>query len=99
MIGITMLWMRLRGTLIPSTGFAVLHGIFAVVALVIIIATVADGGARSTHLAAAMILFSIATLGGLILFLGYHIRKRPLPLALMWAHGILALIAFFWMVT
>jgi FtsH-binding integral membrane protein len=96
-IGITMLYVRFSGKDYPSLGLALLHGIFAVVGLLIMIVTAADYANRTSHFTGPLILFCIAALGGIVLFTGYHLKKRPLPKGLVVAHGALAIVAFIWM--
>ena len=96
-IGVTMLYIRFSGKPYPSLGLALLHGLFAVTGLIIMIIIAVNETNRTSHFTGPLILFCIAALGGIALFAGFHLRKRPLPKALVLAHGVLAVIAFIWM--
>ncbi|HET6401005.1 MAG TPA: hypothetical protein VFH95_06350 [Candidatus Kapabacteria bacterium] len=42
-------------------------------------------------------IFCIAAILGLVMFLGFHLRNRSLPIPVMLIHGILAITAFIWL--
>jgi hypothetical protein len=74
-----------------STSMAVIHGLVAAAALILLILSVIQG-ATGTLPVTALVLFVIAALGGFVLF-SHHLRSRQLPKALIFLHGILAVIA------
>jgi hypothetical protein len=89
-----MAFQRVQGREIPPTGLALAHGTTAGVALVLLIVAVVGDTAAGGLLWWSIGLFVVAGLGGSAMFLGYHLRGRALPTALVFAHGGLALIAF-----
>jgi hypothetical protein len=87
--GITMLALRLRGMERPPLVLAVGHGIIALSGIV------ALGYAYSqAELPAsakwALAVFILAAFGGATLFVGFHLRNRPLPIPFVIAHGVIA---------
>ena len=70
---------------------AIIHGLVAASALVLLIIGVLQGDA-GTLPTAALIIFVIAALGGFVLF-ALHLRDRKLPKGLIYVHGLLAVIA------
>ncbi len=70
---------------------AVVHGILAATALVLLIMAVTKMG--GTGLTAALIVFLIAAVGGFTL-LSFHLRMRPMPVPLVLIHGGVAVAAF-----
>ena len=96
-IGLFMAYVRFRGEPYPATGMVVLHFIFAAVALASIIIVAANGTNRTSHVTGPMITFSLAAIIGLVMLFGYHQRKKPLPKVLVVIHGLLAIVAFVWL--
>lgn len=93
-VGAAMAVQRLQGRPIPATGVALAHGGVAALALVLLIVA-AIGDATISALAWwAVALFVAAALGGAVLFVGFHLRDRELPVALVLGHGGVALVAF-----
>jgi uncharacterized membrane-anchored protein len=87
--GITMLVLRLRGMERPPLLLAVGHGIIALSGIV------ALGYAYSqaelpTSANWALAVFILAALGGVSMFVGFHLRKRPLPIPFILGHGLIA---------
>jgi disulfide bond formation protein DsbB len=71
---------------------ALLHGLFAVIGVVLLIISVVQG--KTTRIDNyALILFIIAALGGLVLIYN-HLTKGKLPQAIIGIHAIVAVIAF-----
>jgi hypothetical protein len=91
--GIIMAVMRFGGKPVPPLGLALLHGLLAAVALVLLIIAVtkAAGGSGSSTIALA--LFLVAALGGFVLF-AKHLRKGPLSVPLMVIHALVAVAGF-----
>ena len=98
-IGAAMLIVRLRGKPYPAWSLAILHGLFAVVGLLIMIITAVNDNNMSgtTHFVGALVVFGLAAVLGLSLVLGFHAKKRPLPVGLILAHGLIAAAAFVWL--
>lgn len=93
-VGAAMAVQRLQGQPTPSTGVALAHGGVAAVALVLAIVGALGDTTISGLVWWAVALFVVAALGGAALFLGFHLRDRELPVALVLGHGGLALVAF-----
>jgi hypothetical protein len=93
-VGATMAVQRLQGRPLPATGVALAHGGVAAVALVLLIVAAVTGAANGELVTWAIGIFVVAALGGAVMFLGYHLRQQALPVALVFAHGGLAVIAF-----
>lgn len=93
-VGVVMAGQRWRGVERPATGVALAHGGLAATALVLYIIAVATATAAPAAGWWAIGLFVVAALGGAVLFLGYHLRGRALPVPLVFVHGGVAVIAF-----
>ncbi len=96
-IGGAMAYLRLRGQNHPALSLAILHGMFAITGFIWMIVIVTTGTNRTNHVTGPLVVFCVVVLLGIITFTGYHLRKKPLPVPLMLIHGILALIAFCWL--
>jgi hypothetical protein len=90
--GATLAVMRLTNRPLPLA-LALGHGAIAATGLVVLIAAVVGAAAVGTMLAAALVLFVIAAIGGFTL-LSFHLRKKSLPIPLMLLHGGVAVVAF-----
>lgn len=71
---------------------AILHGLLAATALVILWIGVAVGKAPG-HAKLALILFIVAALGGFLLF-AFHLQKKRLPSLVVVVHALVAVAAF-----
>jgi hypothetical protein len=91
--GLTMVIMRLKGTPLPPTGLALAHGGIAAVGVLILAYTAATAGLPQRALIALGI-FVLAALGGLTIFLMFHLKNRPLPIPLILGHGLIAVVGF-----
>lgn len=89
--GIIMFAMRARDEM-PPLGLALLHGLLAATALVLL-AVVVIGGEANALVTSSLAFFVLAALGGFYL-LALHLRKGTFPLGLVVAHGGLAVVAF-----
>jgi hypothetical protein len=91
--GITMVGIRLSGQPRPPTWLALGHGAIAASGLVTLIYTAAM---QTIPLLAqiALGIFVLAALGGATIFLGFHMKEKPLPIPLMLGHGAAALTGF-----
>jgi hypothetical protein len=86
--GVIMVTVRLTGRPRPPTWLAIGHGGMAAFG----VGLLAGEWAVLPDLARISLgIFCLAILGGATLFLGFHLRNRPLPIPLMLAHGLTAL--------
>lgn len=90
--GITMAVLQFRGRTAPPVAIAVLHGLFAASALVVLLLAVINIGAGGAT-GIALGLFVLAALGGFAL-LSFHLRGKALPGGLIVGHGVLAVAGF-----
>lgn len=74
-----------------SMTLAIIHGLVAATALVLLVIAVLQGGA-GTLAAIALLLFVLAALGGFVLF-SFHLRGNAWPNGLVYVHGLAAVIA------
>jgi len=88
--GATLAYLRFANKNIPMA-LALVHGVFGVIGLVLLILGFTSAGGRG--IAAALVIFLIAAIGGFILF-SFQLRSRPLPIPLVLTHGIAALVGF-----
>jgi hypothetical protein len=88
--GATLAYMRFVNKNI-SLPLALFHGVFAATGLILLILGFMRMGGRGV--AAALIIFVVAAIGGFILF-SFQLRSRPLPIPLVLIHGVAALAAF-----
>jgi hypothetical protein len=95
--GLYMAAQHFRGRTPPPAAAAVLHGLFAISGVVTLLLGVLEIGFGSVH-TWALVLFAVAALGGLYL-VSHHVRRRPLPGAVIVIHGIVAAIAFLVLLT
>src|SRR5690349_3223560 len=85
--GITMLVTRLRGADRPPLWLALGHGVIELTGL----ATLGFFYTQSVLPTAAnwsLVFFVLAALGGATIFIGFHLRGKPLPVPIMIAHGL-----------
>lgn len=90
--GLVMATQRLRGAPQPTLAIALVHGALAAVALILLIVAVAST-AVPTLAKAALVLFIVAALGGFFLF-AQHMQKKALPIPVVVAHAVVAVIGF-----
>lgn len=83
---------RSKGQQHPPMPLALLHGLLAAIALVLLIIAFVQGGASGLGWA-ALIIFVVAALGGFVMFFR-HLGKKPLPTPLVVIHGGAAVVAF-----
>lgn len=91
--GLVMASIRLRGEPYPPLWLPLVHGAFGAAGLVMLIAFVAGRDAPATAVA-ALAGFLSAAVGGSLLFLGFHLKHKPLPVPLMLIHATVAVISF-----
>jgi hypothetical protein len=77
----------------PPVPSAVLHGLLAASALVLLLIAVLSQGVAGAA-AWALGLLAVAALGGLTLAFGFHARKKALPKGFVAGHALLAVIGF-----
>ena len=87
--GIAMLVIRLRGAPRPPTWLALGHGLLAVSGLIALIAAW-NGGSHSPIVGWSLAVLCLAAAGGATIFIGFHLPGKPLPIPLIFAHGLLA---------
>jgi hypothetical protein len=75
-----------------SLPLAVVHGLVAASALVLLLLSVL-GGSASGNAPIALVLFVVAALGGFFLF-SHHLRNKPLPTPVVVIHALAAVVAF-----
>jgi hypothetical protein len=88
--GVIMATIRLRGRPQPPTWLAIAHGALALFGVGLLAGWYFAYGLPPLG-RAALGIFVLAALGGATLFGGFHLRGRPLPVALVLGHGLLAL--------
>lgn len=87
--GVTLAAIRLSGKPRPPTWMALGHGAVAVAGTgVIAYAALTTGVPLMVQIALGV--FVLAALGGATIFLGFHLKEKPLPIPLMLGHGLLA---------
>jgi hypothetical protein len=87
----------LRGIPRPPTWLALGHGVAALVSFGVL-GYAASGKTLTSLEQLAAALLGLAAVGGLTMFLGFHLRGKPLPLLLVIGHGVLAVagVALLW---
>jgi hypothetical protein len=80
---------RLSGTPRPPTWMALGHGAVAATGLGLLIYAAATATIPQQAQIALGVLV-LAALGGAALFLGFHLREKSLPIALVLGHGAIA---------
>lgn len=89
--GVTMAVIHFRGAN-PPIPLAVVHGLFAATALVVLIIGLLGAGTATLGWI-ALALFLVAALGGFYMF-ATHVRGRRLPSPVVLVHGLAAAVAF-----
>lgn len=95
--GLTLAVMHFRsgGRERPPTALALVHGLVAAVALVLLIVGALGIAAGSSSLPWLSVgIFVVAALGGAYMFLGKHLRGQALPSGVVVLHGALAVVGF-----
>jgi hypothetical protein len=91
-VGVTMAIAAFQGKF-PPVASAILHGVVAASALVLLLIAVFVYGAAGPA-AWALGFLLVAALGGFGLAFGFHARKKPLPKGFVAGHGLIAVIGF-----
>jgi hypothetical protein len=91
--GLTLAVIRLKGTPWPPTWMALGHGAVAATGVVLLAYAAASGGIpRLAQIALGI--FVLAALGGGVLFFGFHLRGKALPVPFVIGHGAIAATAY-----
>lgn len=88
--GLTMLAIRLNGTPRPPTWLALGHGAIAVSGVALLAYSAANEGIPQLAQISLGLLI-LAALGGISIFVLFHLKNLPLPLPFVLGHGLLAL--------
>ena len=91
--GVTIAVLRLRGTPRPPRWLAVGHGVVAATGLALLIYEALTVSLGPLALAALAVLI-LAALGGAVIFVGFDLQGKPLPIILVLGHGLIALSGF-----
>src|SRR5262245_46740663 len=89
--GLTLAGIRLSGRPRPPTWMALGHGVVAASGLSLLAYAAVVSGIPTLAQQALGVLV-LAALGGSVLFVGFHLRQRPLPIPLVIGHGLVAVI-------
>jgi hypothetical protein len=87
--GATIAAIRLSGTPRPPLWLALGHGMGAICGVSVLGYTAATVGIP-TSAQIALGCFILAALGGLTIFLLFHLKAKPLPIPLVLGHGLIA---------
>jgi hypothetical protein len=91
--GLALAGIRLSGRPRPPTCAALGHGAVAAAGLVLLAYAAATAGIPGLALVALGV-FVLAALGGAVLFLGFHLREKPLPVPFVVGHGLTAVVGY-----
>lgn len=96
--GLTLTLLRATSRRNPPTWLALGHGGFVVTGLGFFLYA-ATTSSISQFAQLALGIFALAAVGGIILFAGFHLRSRLLPLPFVIGHGLIALVgvALLWL--
>jgi hypothetical protein len=87
--GLTLAIIRLSGKPYPPTWMALGHGAVAATGVGLLAYAAYNPGIPSLAQYALGVFF-LAAVGGLTLFLGFHMRQKALPISFVIGHGLLA---------
>lgn len=91
--GLAMAGIRFAGRPAPPSWLAMLHGFLAAAGLTLL-AYAYFTGVVPAFAAFALLLFLMASAGGIVMNLGYHLKAQPLPIWLVLVHAAIAVVAF-----
>jgi hypothetical protein len=91
--GLALAGIRVSGTPRPPTWMALGHGAVAASGLILLIYAAVQTGIPSLA-QIALGVFIMAALGGAIIFVGFHLRERPLSIPLVIGHGLIAVTGY-----
>ena len=89
--GLVLAFIRFSGAPRPPTWLALGHGALGATGLALLIYAVATHSYSNT-VYVALGVFLVAAAGGIIMFVGFHLREKPLPKLLVVLHGLIAAI-------
>jgi hypothetical protein len=87
--GLTLAAIRLGGAPWPPLWLALVHGVVAAAGVALLAYAAYTPGIAGLA-QAALGIFILAALGGAVLLLGFHLRSKPLPIAFVLGHGLIA---------
>ena len=91
--GLTLATIRLRGAPWPPTWLALVHGAVAATGVGLLLYThFTTGLVRQAQI--ALVIFLAAAAGGAVLFLGFHLNRKPLPIPFVIGHGLIAVTGY-----
>lgn len=94
-LALALMHFRSGGRERPPTALAVVHGLAAAAALVLLVLGVLAAPPGTSVLpTVALAIFVLAALGGAYLFLGKHLRGQALPSPVVVVHGLAAVAGF-----
>jgi hypothetical protein len=91
--GATLAGIRLKGAPFPPMWLALVHGVVAAVGLILLIYHAATTGVPR-FAQAAIGIFVLAAIGGATMFLGFHLKEKPLPIPFVIGHGLAAVTGY-----
>lgn len=91
--GLTLAIIRLRGAPWPPTWLALGHGAVAATGVGLLIYA-AFTSVIPDLAKVALGIFLLAAVGGAVLFLGFHLKSKPLPIPFVIGHGLIAVTGF-----
>jgi hypothetical protein len=92
--GLTLAIIRLRGAPWPPTWLALVHGVVATTGVGLLLYAAMSPAGISRMAQIAMGIFVLAALGGAVMFLGFHLNRKPLPIPLVLGHGLIAVTGY-----
>jgi hypothetical protein len=91
--GLTLAIIRLRGAPWPPTWLALVHGAVAATGVgLLLYAAFTEVIPQMAKVALGI--FLLAVVGGAVLFLGFHMNRKPLPIPFVIGHGLIAVTGF-----
>lgn len=91
--GLTLAVIRLRGAALPPTWMAIAHGVVAAAGLSMLVFACFEPATPWLAKLSASVIF-LAAIGGVVMFSGFHLRGKALPIPFVIAHGLLATTGF-----
>jgi hypothetical protein len=92
--GVVLATLHFRGKKLPVP-IAVVHGAVAATGVVLLTVGITQAAGSDKTLGVwSLVLFLVAAVGGAVMFIGYHLRNRPLPSPFVVMHALTAVLAF-----
>lgn len=92
--GLALAGIRFSGKPYPPTWMALGHGAVAATGLGFLIMAAQSTAGIPQLAQIALGVFVLAALGGLTLFVGFHMQRKPLPIPFILAHGLTAIVGY-----